>query len=82
MSVATRTETRSPELHGAGRSSRRPSLGRAGAANHPGSAVSSRQPRTTAPQVNLPVRWQLNRSDLAYNDQVVSLVSCPLEDRT
>jgi hypothetical protein len=47
-----------------------PSLGRAGAANHPRSAVSSGQPRTTTPQVNPPVRWQVNRSDLAYNDDV------------
>jgi hypothetical protein len=44
--------------------------GRAGAANHPGSAVSSGQPWTTTPQVNPPVRWQRDRLDLAYNDAV------------
>jgi hypothetical protein len=45
--------------------------GRAGAANHPGSAVSSGQPWTTTPQVKVPVRRQANRLDLAYNDEVV-----------
>jgi hypothetical protein len=47
-----------------------PTVGRAGAANHPRSAVNSGQPRTTTPQVNPPVRWQCDRSDLAYNDEV------------
>jgi hypothetical protein len=42
--------------------------GRAGAANHPRLAVSSGQPRTTTPQVRLPIRWQTNRPDLASND--------------
>jgi hypothetical protein len=49
-----------------------PYLGRAGAANHPPATVSSGQPRTTAPQVNPPVRWQRDRLDLAYNDQVTA----------
>ena len=30
----------------------------------------SGQQRTTTPQVNPPVRWQCDRSDLAYNDEV------------
>jgi hypothetical protein len=47
-----------------------PSWGRAGAADHPGSAVSSGQPGTTTPQVNPPVGWWRDRSDLAYNDEV------------
>jgi hypothetical protein len=44
-------------------------VGRAGAVDHPRPAVSSEQPRTATPQVNLPVRWQANRPDLAYNDE-------------
>ena len=48
-----------------------PCLGRAGAAVHPGSAVSSGQPRTTIPQVNPPIGWQRNLLDLAYNDEVM-----------
>ena len=43
-----------------------PSLGRAGAADHPESTVSSGQPRTTTPQVNLLTAWQRDRLDLAY----------------
>jgi len=42
------------------------------AANQPESAVSSRYPRTTTPQFNPPIRWQVNHLDLAYNDEVKS----------
>jgi hypothetical protein len=52
-------------------------MGRAGAAIHPRSAVSSGQPGTTTPQVNPPVRWQANRPDLAYNDEVTRLALAP-----
>jgi hypothetical protein len=54
-----------------------PTVGRAGAANHRRPAVSSGQPRTTAPQVNPPVRWQVERLDLAYNDEVTQAAAPP-----
>ena len=46
-----------------------PTSGTPRAADHPGSAVSSGQPRTTTPQVNPPVPWQVNCLNLAYNDE-------------